>query len=279
MKGKRIIAMALAAALCLPLTGCGDKSAANGDDRPVLKVGFECMTAPITWTQLDDSNGAVPITGSNEYTYGFEVELMKQLCDKAGYRMEAYKIDWEGLLLGVQTGTIDCAISAISITDERKASMDFTDCYYRSQIVALVKKDSKYAGKTKLQDLSGASCTSMLNTLWYGIIDQIPNVDKMPAMDNVPAMIVSLQSGIVDMLLMDEPTALSAVAANPDLAMVKLAEGSGFRLSDEDTDLGIAVSKKRGDVKEKLNAALGQITEEEKEEMLRHAIEVQPVNQ
>ena len=92
-------------------------------------------------------------------------------------------------------------------------------------------------------------------------------------------MIVSLQSGIVDMLLMDEPTALSAVAANPDLAMVKLAEGSGFQLSDEDTDLGIAVSKKRSDVKEKLNAALGQITEEEKEEMLRHAIEVQPVNQ
>ncbi len=230
--------MALAAALCLPLTGCGDKSAAEGDDRPVLKVGFECMTAPITWTQLDSSNGAVPITGSS-----------------------------------------DCAISAISITDERKASMDFTDCYYRSQIVALVKKDSKYAGKTKLQDLAGASCTSMLNTLWYNIIDQIPSVDKMPAMENVPAMIVSLQSGTVDMLLMDEPTALSAVAANPDLAMVKLDERSGFQLSDEDTDLGIAVSKNRGDVKQKLNAALAQITDEEKEEMLRHAIEVQPVNQ
>lgn len=245
------------------LVGCtsqniGEEMQAKG--KQVLKVGFEGTTVPCSWTQRDNANGAVPVVGSNEYLCGFEVEYMKQLCEAAGYDMEAHKIDWDGLMLGVSSGKIDCAAAMIAPTEERRKTMDFTDTYYNADTVIVTKKDSPYASGTKLEDFSGARMTSMLNTLWYSQLDQIPGVQKESAMENVPVMLVAVKSGTVDGILLDEPTARGSVAANPELAIAPVIKGEGgFIIDESDTSVAVAVTKGKDEVTIALNKAINEI--------------------
>ena len=251
-----------------------DATAATGK---VLRVAFEGNSAPFCWTQADDSNGAVALTGTSEYTYGFDVAIMKKICETAGYTIEAYKVDWDGMLMGVQTGTYDVAISGISITEKRKATMDFSDPYYVAGIVGLVKKDSKYASAKTLTDLKGATVTSMLNTIWYDMCQQVPEAKVESALENLPAMLAAINSGVVDLILVDKPTALAAQLSNPDLIMIEPDASDTFQVSDEDVNLGIAIHKGNEDIVKALNAALEQIPQEEREAMLEDAIAKQPL--
>ena len=141
MNSRRIGAAAVCAALCAGLlTGCGGKQEEN-----VLRVGFEGMTVPTNWTQDTDAHGAVQITGSEQYLCGFEVELMQRVCEQAGLTMQPYKYEWDGLMMAVQSGKVDCAISMITPTDERRQVMDFTEPYYAPDLVMVVRQDSPYA--------------------------------------------------------------------------------------------------------------------------------------
>lgn len=277
---KRWISVALIATLCVGLlAGCGGGNSKADSDK-VLRVGFEGMTVPTNWTQSDDSHGAIQITDSKDYLCGFEIDLMKRVCEEAGYTLEPYKFEWDGLLMAVQSGKIDCAISMIGPSDERKTKMDFTEPYYYADTVPVVRKDSPYAQATSLQDLQGCKATSMLNTMWYSEqIDQIPNVDKQPAMENVPVLIVAVQSGKVDTILLDRPTAEATVMANDDLTIVELEEGQDFQIDEEDISVAIAVEKGNTELVETLNAALEKISDEEKDAMLEAACENQPLSQ
>ena len=91
----------------------------------ILRVGMECAYAPYNWTQSDDSNGAVPIAGSNEYANGYDVMMAKRLADALGCELEIYKIKWDGLIMAVNSNKIDAVVAGMSTTENRKLSVDF----------------------------------------------------------------------------------------------------------------------------------------------------------
>ena len=281
-KLKKIVALlalcAMTAVLALT-AGCSssDQSAAKKDDKKVLRVGMECGYAPFNWTQPTDANGAVKIAGTAEYAYGYDVIMAKKLADAMGMQLEIHKIEWDGLAPAVNAGKIDAAIAGISITSKRKESVDFSSVYYNASIVALTKKDSKFAQAKSVADLKGAVATSQLNTIWYDIIKQIPDAQIQPAIDNVPGMIVALSSGKVEVLVLDKPTAMAAAFANPELVVLDFAEGGAFKASKEDVEMGIAVKKGNAELVKKLNEQLGKISEEERGKMMEEAIKQQPL--
>ena len=133
--------------MLLSLTGCGSSEQAGSSsdstssEKKVLKVGMECMNAPYNWSQTDDSNGAVPIEGTTEYVNGYDVMMAKKIAEENGYELQVYKIEWDGLIMAVQSGTINAIIAGMSATDERKQSVDFSDPYYKATQVLIVKKD------------------------------------------------------------------------------------------------------------------------------------------
>lgn len=276
MKKKLSLLILAVVTAVLTLTGCGsakDKEAAAED---VFRVGMEAGYAPFNWTQTDDSNGAVKINGGAEYAGGYDVEIAKKIADSLGKKLVIVKTEWDGLVPALTSGKIDAIIAGMSPTAERKETIDFTDIYYKSDLVMLVKKGGAYENAETLKDFSGAKITGQLNTFHYSVIDQIPNVKKQTAMDNFPAMRVALESGVIDGYVTERPEALSAQMANENFKMVEFKEG--FETSEEDTAIAVGV-KKDSELKDKINEILKGISDTERLEIMDTAIKNQPAAQ
>lgn len=250
--------------------GCSKK------DDTVFRVGMEAGYAPFNWTQTNDSQGGVKIEGSSEYAGGYDVEIAKKIAEGLGKELVVVKTEWDGLVPALTSGKIDAIVAGMSPTDKRKESIDFTDNYYKSDLVMVIKKGSAYETATSIQDFNGAKITAQLNTFHYSVIDQINGVVKETAMDNFPAMRVALESGIIDGYVSERPEGVSASAANPNLAMVEFSDG--FVTSDDDTAIAVGI-KKNSDLTTKINDILAGISEEERMEIMDKAILNQPAAQ
>ena len=105
-----------------------------------LKIAMECNYAPFNWSQTTDANGAVRIQGSSLYANGYDVQVAKYIAAELGMALEIYAVEWDSLIPGLQAGTYDGIIAGMSPTSEREEQVDFTDCYYNSNLVIIYKK-------------------------------------------------------------------------------------------------------------------------------------------
>ncbi|QIB68868.1 transporter substrate-binding domain-containing protein [Aminipila butyrica] len=278
---KRLLIFSAVLCLMLSLAACGPKEdgadQATDNQRKVLRVGMECAYAPFNWTQPDDTNGAVPIVGTKDYANGYDILYASKVAEAMGYELEVYRIEWDGLIPALQTDKIDAVIAGMCMTDARRESVDFSDIYYQADMVPLTMKSSKYAEASSLEDLAGATATSQLNTVWYDILDQIPKANLTPGIDTVPGVIVSLTSGKSEIVTVDMPTALAAVAANPDIKILNLDKGN-FVVDKGNVDMGIAVKKGNRQLLEAINGVVKTISSEDREAMMEEAIEIQPLS-
>jgi putative lysine transport system substrate-binding protein len=276
---KSVLILVFALVLVFSLGACGSNDKTGGSDADQgggeFRVGMECNYAPFNWTQSEESDKAIAIDGGG-YAAGYDVEIAKKIAEGLGKKLVIVKTEWDGLIPALQSGKIDAVIAGMSPTEERKATVDFSDPYYQSTLVIVVAQDGKFADATALADFSGAKITGQLNTFHYTVIDQIPDVKKETALETFPAMIVALQSGRIDGYVSELPGAVSAQASNPDLSYVEFADGSGFEASLDDTAIAVALKKGSEEVT-KVNDILGKITIEEREQLMNDAVKEQPV--
>ena len=283
-------ALALAMVLAMALTGCGGSAssgavsgsaAASGADDNVLTVAMECAYAPYNWTQNDDSNGAVPISGSSDYANGYDVMMAKKMAEALGMELEIVRSDWDSLVPAVISGTVDCVIAGQSITSERMESVDFTTPYYYASVVTLVKADGPYADAAGVADLAGATCTSQLNTIWYdNCLPQIENANILPAQETAPAMLVALDTGACDVVVTDMPTAMGAVAAYPDMKILDFTDSDdNFEVDEGEINIGISVMKGNTELKEAIDSVLSTMTADDFNTLMNEAIAIQPLSE
>ncbi|HQZ19674.1 MAG: transporter substrate-binding domain-containing protein [Trichococcus flocculiformis] len=263
------------------LAGCGngtteDSSAADGSaESDAFVVGMEAGYPPFNWTQNDDSNGAVKIDGADGYANGYDVQMAQKVADGLGKELVIVKTEWDGLVPALVSSKIDAIVAGMSPTDERKEAIDFSDSYYTTELVIVVKSDGAYANATTLADFADAKVTAQLNTLHYGVIDQIEGVQKQPAMDSFTSMRVALESGTIDAYVSERPEAISASAANSAFKMIELNQADTFELSVADSEIAIGLIKE-SELKDQINEILSGITEEERIQMMEEAIKNQP---
>lgn len=279
MNFRRITSALLAAVM---LAGCGSSTAAStasasgtdAGDNGVLRVGMECNYAPFNWSTDTATDTSQPLEGGG-YCDGYDVVIAEKMAEAAGRRLEVHKLDWDNLILNLQNNEIDAIIAGMTATDERKEVVDFTSPYYESEEVIIVKKDSPYASATSIQDFSGATVQGQMNTIYDEVIDQIEGVNHAQAASDFPAAIQALSSGAIDGVVSELPVANGVVTANPDLAIVRFAEGQGFVA---DTTVSIAVRKEDDELQQQLEDALGRISKDERNQLMEEAVERQPAN-
>ncbi len=292
---KKFIALAMAAVMMLGVAACSKPAEETPADTTttteaavspavkdgVLTVAMECAYAPYNWSQADDSNGAVPIKDSNEYANGYDVMMAKKICEANGWELEVVRLDWDSLVPAVQTGQIDAVIAGQSMTPERMEQVDFAGPYLYATIVCLALEGSQYAAATNINDLAGGKCTSQLGTIWYDTcLPQIEGAQIQPAKESAPAMLMALETGDVDFVCTDMPTAQAATLAYPDMVLLDFA-GSDADFTVDESDINIGISLMKGDtvLKDAIDAVLAPMGADAFNEMMAEAIAIQPVGE
>ena len=296
---KKFLALTLSLAMALSLAACGGSSeetaetpadsetageegaVSSGVEDGVLTIAMECAYAPYNWSQSDDSNGAVPIKDSTEYANGYDVMMAKKICEANGWELEVVRTDWDSLVPGVQTGIYDAVIAGQSMTAERMEQVDFAGPYYYASIVCVTKADSPYANAAGLSDLSGGTCTAQIATIWYDTcLPQIEGAQVQTAAETAPAMLMALETGTVDFICTDMPTAMGAVSAYPDMKILDFSgSDDNFQVDEGDINIGISVMKGNTELKDAIDSVLSTMTADDFNAMMDEAIAIQPLNQ
>ena len=244
-------------------------------EKKLLRVGMEVGYAPFNWYQKDNANGAVKIpTG---YANGYDVQIAKLIAKLLDRELEIVPSDWDSLLgPALNSDKIDLVIAGMSPTNERKKSIDFTNSYYESDIVVVVKKDGKYANSKTLNEFKDAKITAQLNTIHYGLIDQLKGAKKQVAIENFPTMVVAINSGKIDGYIAEKPSALSASFADSSINFVSFKD-NGFLYDKEEVNVAIGVKKGNKLLLNEVNKALSNISTNTKENLMQDAIKYQPL--
>ena len=297
----RMMSLALILAMLMTLTACGGNTAAPAEtvapaaapaetaaaDAPavatgvedgILTVGMECAYAPYNWTQMDDSNGAVPIANNpGAYANGYDVMIAKKICEANGWELEVMAIGWDGLVPALNAGQLDAVIAGQSMTETRMQEVDMAGPYFYASIVCVTQKDNALASATGISQLSGA-CTAQTGTIWYdSCLPQIEGAELMPASETAPAMIMAVTSGTVDYICTDMPTAMGACATYDNLTILDFTgTDDDFEVDQGEINIGISVVKGNTFLLDAMNAVLAEMTVEDFNNTMNDAILVQP---
>ena len=223
------------------LAACGGGSGGGGggstDSGGSLSVGTEPAFPPFE------------STGQGGELQGFDIDLMNAIGEKAGKTINFQSLPFDGLIPALQSGTIDAAISGMSITDERKKTVDFSDPYFAAGLAIAVAKDN--ADIKTIDDLKGKRIAVQIGTTGAEKANSIPDA-KVSTFDSAPLALQELANGNADAVINDAPATAEAVKSGniPGIQVV------GQILTDE--SYGIALPK-GSDNAEAINKAIGEL--------------------
>ncbi len=217
--------------------GCGgDKKDAN-----VLTVGTNAAFEPFEMMAEDGKT-----------IIGFDVDLINAIAADQGLEVEMVNMEFDGLVMAVKSGQLDAAIAGMSVTDERKESVDFTNTYYDAGLNIAVAADNTDINAEA--DLAGKVVASQIGTTGAAKAQELKDagvVAEVKLLENINICMMSLSNGEVDAVIMDIPVNGAYVAAHPDVAKIAAPIVSG-----EPESFAIAVAKDNAELLDKLNAGL-----------------------
>lgn len=248
-------------------------------DRGSINVGMECAYAPFNWT-VSESNaysGAVPIDGTDNYADGYDVMIAQAIADQLGVQLVIKAVVWDGLIPSLaDTGEIDLIIAGMSPTAERAQTVAFSESYYQSTHVVLLRADSAFANATSIDDFSGARVVAQLSTIYDDLVSQMTGAVHENPLEDVPTIVTAIKSGTYDATILELPVAIAITEANPELTYIEFGEGQGFDVSYEDRVVSIALRQSDTTLLAFVNNVLAGITENEREAFMLDAISRQP---
>ena len=186
--------MCVLAALMLAVAGCGSDTKQAANDQKAIKVGTEPTFAPFEF----------PDKKSGELT-GFDLDLIKAIGKKAGYDKVTVKgMGFDALIPALDSGNIDVVAAGMSITDERKKAVTFSDPYYTSGLVVVVTKDNNEVKGVK--DLEGKKIAVQIGTTGADKAAKVPGA-KVTSFNTNAEVFLELENKGVDAVIIDRPVA------------------------------------------------------------------------
>lgn len=240
--GKRMPLMFAVLLICLItccLFGCSDNSAqkstqTSNSDSKTLRVAMELAYPP--FETKDDA-------GNPE---GIAVDFMKDFGEAYGYDIQIENTAWDGLIPSLQTGKADVVISSMTITDERKEAVDFSDAYAMAQLAILANAASNIGS---IDDLNQSDKTVAVKTGSTGDVYATKNLTnaQITRLADESACVTEVVQGKADGFLYDQLTIYRNQIANPDTT------AAVFIPFQDAEEWGIAVKKGNTELLDQLN--------------------------
>ena len=239
---KKILALLLAAALVFALSACGSSNTSSEAEKTSLTVedGKLIMATNATFPPYEFYEG--------EKIVGIDAEIAALIAQKLGLELEIADVEFGSIIPGVQSNKYDMGMAGMTVTDERKEKVNFSDTYAKGIQAVIVKEDS--AIKT-IDDLDGKKIGVQESTTGdiYATDDYgEENVTKY-ASGNLA--VEGLKNGKVDCVIIDNEPAKAYVAANSGLKILET--------SYAEEDYAIAFNKDNTELQKKVNAALKEL--------------------
>lgn len=224
--------------------GCGgqDQSQSSNSDEKVLRVGTNADFAPF---EFQDENG------STEYQ-GFDMDLIRAVAKEMGYKAEIQNVNFDGLIPAMESGNIDIIASGMTINDERKGQVDFSDPYYTSGLTIVVPVDNQDI--KGFADLKGKKIAVQIGTTSMAEAQKIEGAD-VKALNSSADTFMELKAGNVDAVINDLPVNDYYIAKTKDTDVKRLDE----KLTSE--EYGFAMKKGNTELVQKVNEALKTLKE------------------
>ena len=196
------------------------------------------------------TNAAFPpyemTTDAGEFE-GIDIETAQAIADKLGLELQIDDMDFDAALLSVQQGKADIVMAGVTVTDERKAVMDFSDSYATGIQSIIVPEGSDIASP---DDLAGKKIGTQRGTTGYIYCSDDFGDESVVAYDDGLTAVQALNNGQVDAVVIDNAPAKEFVAANPGLVILDTS------YAEEDYAIGVA---KGSSLKDAVNAALEEL--------------------
>lgn len=237
-----------------------------------IVVGMECAYEPFNYTETAKTDKNVPIVNvPNSYVDGYDVQIARRIATGLNKELEIRMYSWDGLIQALRANEIDLIIAGMSNTEERRQTIDFTDPYYRSEEVVLLRKDSAFINAKTLDDFSGAKAIGQHGTIYADLVAQMAQhgAIKQTELDSVPQIVNALLAKTSDVTVVELPVALGICASNPNLTYLRL--NSLFDVSEEDVCVSIGI-RKNYEFKENINTILKSISTEERNKIMNEAV-------
>jgi polar amino acid transport system substrate-binding protein len=188
---------------------------------------------------------------------GFDIDIANALCDEMKVKCEFVTQDWDGIIPALQASKFDAIIASMSITDERKQKVDFTNKYYNTPPAIVAPKDSDIKGVTK-EDLAGKTIGVATSTTHYNYSEKTYTDSTIKGYPSSQEFLLDLANGRLD-AVNDDISVLEGWLATADGACCKLIGAITPVPEIHGPGAGIAVRKGETDLANKFNAAIDAI--------------------
>ena len=244
----------------LLLSACGKKDEAPAAAAPASAPTVAAASAPPAppppkVLTVGTDAAYAPFESQNEKAeiVGFDIDVVTAIAKKAGFEVKFVNTPWEGIFNSLQQGDRDLLASSITITDERKQTMDFTNPYFDAYQLIAVKATSKV---TKFDDLKKLKVGVQTGTTGDEVVtkQQGKNSANVKRFESTPLALKELEAGGVDAVVADNGVVVNYVTNNPG-AKFKTVSDKAFAPEQ----YGFAVKKGNTELLEKLNKGLADI--------------------
>ena len=183
---------------------------------PTLTVGLECNYQPFNWTEVQSNDYTYPVKGSNELADGYDIQMARFLASDMNYRLEVVKLTWEALIPALESGMVNAVIAGMTDTEERRQAIDFSNEYYRSEMVLIVRADSPLASATSLEDFKDKKIVSQVSTVTDDVIEDWKNqfnVVHLSPLDTFATCSIAVKNKSADAMTAELPVAQAICAS------------------------------------------------------------------
>lgn len=196
-----------------------------------------------TWPPME-------MTDANKQCVGFGPDLVMAIAKAGGFKAEIKNTAWDGIFAGLGMGKYQAISSSVSITDERKGQMDFSDPYFEVKQGVVVKEGAAIKAEA---DLKGKAVGAQIGTTGYFAAQRVAG-DKAKSYDEVGLAVADLAAGRLDAVICDDAVAADYALTNPEYSK---ALALAFLIVPEKPEyLGFAVKKGDKETKELINKGL-----------------------
>lgn len=265
--------------MCLSLFSCVQNNTTNNAK---LIIGLECDYKPFNWSEFNDTEFNEKVSNkSNLYCDGYDVQIAKKLGEYLDMEVQFMQIGWDSLISDLQLGTINAVIAGMTDTPERRETIDFTNEYYRSELVLVTSKTVADNYSTVLNEeefsslINGKVVVSQYSTVTNSVIDIFEEkygaIHANPV-DTFGLAAIDVSNNSAFAMTAELPVAQSIVSSFDDLGIIHIDQSI---LGETQAELGVSIGIKKGDTEfcNKLNEALATITNEERVSIMAAAIE------